>query len=587
MTSIGDSAFEGCVSLTDITIPDDVKSIGWSAFYGCESLTNITIPNSVTSIGKYAFNECSSLTSIVVESSNGVYDSRNECNAIIETASNTLILGCQNTVIPEGVTSIGEHAFSSCKSLTNITIPNSVTSIGWFAFDGCESLMSVMIGNSVKIIANSAFFDCTNLTDIMIPSSVTGISPYAFGYYFDDNWVRHKVNGFTIYGKTGSEAETYAKDEGFTFENCYESGTCGASLTWDYNLQNKTLTISGTGEMDDYDAKSPWDGYKTDIQKVVIENGVTSIGAYAFNYCKSLTDITIPDGVKSIGDDAFRECSFLTSIRIPDGVTSIGDSAFYDCGSLTNITIPNGVTSIGDSAFYYCSSLTSVTIPNSVTTIVYGVFYGCSSLTSITVGNSVTTIGDSAFCNCSSLTSVTIPNSVTSIGDYAFCNCSSLTSVTIPNSVTTIGEYAFWSTGLTSVYISPNVTTIGDYAVGFNYMFIKVEEFKIYGKTGSKAAIYAEDNAIKFIDEDTTNVSDASVTVGNQTYTGSALTPEPTVQIGKKILTKDTDYTVKFANNTDAGIATVTITGMEPYTGTVSKDFTIIKADISTAEVKL
>ena len=248
-----------------------------------------------------------------------------------------------------------------------------------------------------------------------------------------------------------------------------------------------TLTISGTGDMPSYVVEDdvPWYNYQGNIEKVVIKDGVTSIGKNAFSYCLSLTSITIPNSVTSIGERAFENCSSLTSLTIPNSVTSIGDCAFYLCRSLTSVTIPNSVTSIGNYAFSECSSLTSVTIPNSVTSIGHEAFENCSSLTSLTIPNSVTSIGNYAFRYCSGLTSITvekgntkydsrdncnaiietntnkliagcknttIPNSVTSIGGFAFEGCSGLTSITIPNSVTSIENGAFdGCSGLTSI----------------------------------------------------------------------------------------------------------------------------------------
>ena len=182
VTSIEESAFSGCIGLTSVTIGNSVTSIRINAFKGCSSLTSVMIPNSVTSIGEHIFAECTGLTSVVVEKGNSVYDSRNNCNAIIETATNTLIAGCQNTIIPNSVTSIGHYAFYTCSGLTSVTIPNSVTSIGFHAFAECSSLTSVTIPNSVTSIRDYAFSGCTSLTSVTIPNSVTSIGEGTFSY---------------------------------------------------------------------------------------------------------------------------------------------------------------------------------------------------------------------------------------------------------------------------------------------------------------------------------------------------------------------------------------------------------------------
>ena len=182
VTSIGWWAFEGCTGLTSIAIPNSVTSIGNVAFKNCSSLTSVTIPNSVTSIGNSTFNGCSGLNSMKVESGNTKYDSRDNCNAIIETASNTLVSGCKNTVIPNSVTSIDYYAFCDCSGLTFITIPNSVTSIGFGAFEGCTGLTSVTIPNSVTSIGDYAFSDCYGLESLTIGSGVTSYGNSAFQY---------------------------------------------------------------------------------------------------------------------------------------------------------------------------------------------------------------------------------------------------------------------------------------------------------------------------------------------------------------------------------------------------------------------
>ena len=231
---------------------------------------------------------------------------------------------------------------------------------------------------------------------------------------------------------------------------------------------------------------------------IVLPEGITSIGAYAFFYYKGLTSVRMGNNVSVIGDSAFSNCSRLASVTIPNSVTSIGTSAFRNCTGLTSVSIPNSVTSIGNSAFENCSSLASVIIPDSVTNIGSNVFYNCSNLAAIdvapgntmyssidgilydktgtslirfpmgkteiivTIPHTVTSIGNNAFSNCSSLTSVSIPNSVTSIGNSAFRGCRSLASIIIPDSVTSIGDSAFsYCSKLTSVIIGNTVEAIG------------------------------------------------------------------------------------------------------------------------------
>ncbi|HIW57912.1 MAG TPA: leucine-rich repeat protein [Firmicutes bacterium] len=260
ITSIGDYAFYNCDSLTSISIPDSVTSIGRDAFFWCSSLTSISIPDSVTSIGNNAFHSCDNLGAINVDAKNKNYSS---IDGILFNKAQTELITCPGGIngkykIPDSVASIGYYAFYYCDSLTSINIPDGVMSIGGYAFSGCSGLTSINIPDSVTSIGNSAFSGCFGLTSISIPDSVMSIGTSAFS------------------------------------------------------------RCSG-------------------LRSINIPDSITSIGDCAFWNCDSLTSINIPDSVTSIGNSAFYYCSDLASISIPDSVTSIGDRAFYWCDSLTDV----------------------------------------------------------------------------------------------------------------------------------------------------------------------------------------------------------------------------------------------------------
>jgi len=246
------------------------------------------------------------------------------------------------------------------------------------------------------------------------------------------------------------------------------SGFCGEGLMW-WIEGGDTLIISGTGKMKNYffmgrgGANSPWHNFHNEIKKVIIYDGVTSIGDAAFSWCIRLKEIKIPVSIKSIGDSAFWFCNSLKEIRIPDGVTSIDDSVFRVCESLTEIKIPDGVTSIGDYAFCSCKNLKKIKIPDGITSIGYSAFSYCKSLTEIKIPASITFIGEEAFHDCYGLTEIKIPDGTAKIGKRTFQLCTNLKSITIPDSVTSIGDWAFDACrNLTEIKIPDSVTKVGN-----------------------------------------------------------------------------------------------------------------------------
>ena len=384
----------GSCTDTEIVIPSKynakpVTRIGSYAFENCTGLTSVTIPDSVTSIGYRAFLGCTGLVNITVADNNTKYHSSGNC--LVETASKTLILGCNTSVIPNdgSVTNIGQGAFAGCTRLTNITIPDSVTSIGDNTFDGCTGLVSVTIGNGVTRIVSSAFEGCTGLMNITIPDSVTSISGGAFRGC-------SKLTSVTIGNGVISIGEG-------AFQGCMKLKDIYITdiVTW--------CNISGLDNLM---------GNSSNNKNLYINNEL-------------VTAVTIQDGITAISASAFRNCSGLTSITIGDSVTSIGVHAFAGCIGLVNISVTDGNTK------YHSSG--NCLIETASNTLVLG----CKTSV-IPSDGSVTSIGEGAFFCCDELTSVTIPDGVTRIGNYAFAGCIELTSVTIPNSVTSIDNDAFF-----------------------------------------------------------------------------------------------------------------------------------------------
>lgn len=435
---ISRNTFSGCKVLKSIAIPEGVEEIEECAFDGCNWLTSITISKNVTNISNYAFRGCNNLLKIEVDEENPRYDSRNNCNAIIDKNNGTLILGCNESIVPSGVTKIGDYAFSQCIDLKKLVIPSSVTEIGEFAFES-SGIENITLSSDLEKIGDNAFQYCNNLEEITIPNSVTDIGESLF--FKCDRLKKVKLS------------QNLNSLKRRTFAYCS-------------NLKSVSLPDS----LEEIESSA---FYKCEsIGNVTIPSGVTKIESYAFAN-SSIASIDMLNGSGNIGEGAFSNCEQLSNVKLPMAMKEIPNKMFEGCTSLVNVEIPTSVTDIGEAAFNGCGRLSSIIIPKNISNIGLKAFTNCGNLTSIVVDNDNSTFDSRNNCNAiikkgfneliAGCSKTIIPDTVWKVGQSAFEGCKFL-NIDIPNSVTRINSCAFKNTGLKSINIPDSVTTVNEEA---------------------------------------------------------------------------------------------------------------------------
>ena len=360
----------------------------------------------------------------------------------------------------------------------------------------------------------------------------------------------------------------------FSGKETYDSGNITNEKYFSYTYDEGTLYIYGSGA---FPSNMPSSTYWTNssnvkfsagtVTDIIFEDGITKIYEPVLKPFKNVVNVKLPSTLTFLAEKAFAGCSNLETINIPDGITSIYGYTFNNCRKLNNIKLPEGLTYIDDRVFYGCSSLTDLTLPSTLKTINELAFSNGPRFKNneLTIPKGVTTITSRSFENIKDLKTINVENGVTTIEKYAFADNDSLTRVNLPSSITSVANTAC------KYYNEEKYSTCDIY----------IDKYKgsipCYSNWGTTGTIYWKARDFKNTTDNTVVISD----VADQTYTGSLIAPNVTVTCNDVELVKDTDYTVSYSNNKNVGTATISITGIGDYTGTIKKNFNIVARGIS------